>query len=572
VKKTICKSIRLYIYKIIYNNYSLDFISNDKIKEKYKLDKYIDFKDFQDIKEIGMEIDHKEVKTLKENYHERSLSAIEALKTKDFNGIKDKKDYNIEEFGIDNFYISSFNYTLSNLPNLDKNNFSDKLQKFYDNICSKLFNKDELKSAVEILYNPRIFKEHKRSGKIDSDSINPLLFGYRYCLNILYSKMRDGLYYQLYIGNNVNYISENFFPGNDTKYNSVYSNIKNHFKSKQDEGCYVCLCRDWYYYSVSTGFPERNELNKKCPKCGKNIGLFKRDNYFRIFKDENEKEKLRELKINRDKMNEINCMTLKEFEEKYIIDKLKNEKGIYKTDKNNFRNTNKIIRNLSQISYRLLNYILYINLFFARIITKKKDIDKILPGEMSWTETISECWNLLKNELLQININSIEEFMNYIFVDLFTKLNKQKIIKDYDNLIKFEDDLESSIQGLIIKFKEHKKSIENNTEEKISTINLLKEKYSYINFKSKEYPFYKYFLYTYYLNEENIYQKLKFLSVDQYPLLKLYLESKTNENKEKAKYSLEDLNLFNKALNLINQKYFNNISTNIAENRKLKAR
>ena len=569
-EKTICKSIRLYIYKIIYNNYSLDFISNDKIKEKYKLDKYIDFKDFQDIKEIGMEIDHKEVKTLKENYHERSLSAIEALKTKDFNGIKDKKDYNIEDFGIDNFYISSFNYTLSNLPNLDKNNFSDKLQKFYDNICSKLFNEVELKAAVEILYNPRIFKEHKRSGKIDSDSINPLLFGYRYCLNILYSKTRDGLYYQLYIRNNVNYISENFFPGNDTKYNSVYSNIKNHFKSKQDEGCYVCLCRDWYYYSVSTGFPERNELNKKCPKCGKNIGLFKRDNYFRIFKDENEKEKLRKLKINRDKMNEINCMTLKEFEEQYIIDKLKNEKGIYKTDKNNFRNTNKIIRNLSQISYRLLNYILYINLFFARIITKKKDMDKILPGEMSWTETISECWNLLKNELLQININSIEEFMNYIFVDLFTKLNKQKIIKDYDNLINFEDDLESSIQGLIIKFKEHKKSIENNTEEKISTINLLKEKYSYINFKSKEYPFYKYFLYTYYLNEENIYQKLKFLSVDQYPLLKLYLESKTNENKEKAKYSLEDLNLFNKALNLINQKYFNNISTNIAENRKLK--
>lgn len=73
-----------------------------------------------------------------------------------------------------------------------------------------MFNEVELKAAVEILYNPRIFKEHKRSGKIDSDSINPLLFGYRYCLNILYSKTRDGLYYQLYIRNNVNYISENF--------------------------------------------------------------------------------------------------------------------------------------------------------------------------------------------------------------------------------------------------------------------------------------------------------------------------------------------------------------------------
>ena len=37
-----------------------------------------------------MEIDHKEVKTLNEKYHKKSLSAIEALKTKDFNGYQTK--------------------------------------------------------------------------------------------------------------------------------------------------------------------------------------------------------------------------------------------------------------------------------------------------------------------------------------------------------------------------------------------------------------------------------------------------------------------------------------------------
>ena len=75
-------------------------------------------------------------------------------------------------------------------------------------------------------------------------------------------RTRDGIYYLIYKGNNVRYISENLFPGNDTKYNLVNSGVKNHFKNKPDEGCYVCLSRDWYYHIISNGFPESNELNK----------------------------------------------------------------------------------------------------------------------------------------------------------------------------------------------------------------------------------------------------------------------------------------------------------------------
>jgi len=79
------------------------------------------------------------------------------------------------------------------------------------------------------------------------------------------------------------------------------------------------------------------------------------------------------------------------------------------------------------------------NLFFARMTTRQNDIDRFLPREMTRPQTILECLNLLKNELLQENIDSIEEFMYYIFVDLFSTYNKEKNIKDYDKLIKFED-------------------------------------------------------------------------------------------------------------------------------------
>ena len=100
---------------------------------------------------------------------------------------------------------------------------------------------------------------------------------------------------------------------------------------------------------------------------------------------------------------------------------------------------------------------------------------------MIWTKVISECWNLLKNELLKENIDSIEDFMHYIFVDLFKLLNSQKKIDDYKELIKFENSLEEQIQKLIHKFKEDDEKIKKenitdlNDKEKNSLINLLKE-------------------------------------------------------------------------------------------------
>ena len=154
--------------------------------------------------------------------------------------------------------------------------------------------------------------------------------------------------------------------------------------------------------------------------CNENeIENDKQDIYYRIFKDDEEIEELQKDNFQKDKINNINYMTLKQFKE-YIVysaESQKKEKGIFKTDKNSFKNNNKIIRNLSQISYRLLNYILYTHLFFARLITdNKKDFDIYLPRGMTWVETLNECWIILKNELVKEEIFSIEKFMNYIFI------------------------------------------------------------------------------------------------------------------------------------------------------------
>ena len=60
------------------------------------------------------------------------------------------------------------------------------------------------------------------------------------------------------------------------------------------------------------------------------------------------------------------------------------------------------------------------------ITNKGREFDKYLPRNMSWVETLYECWNILKNELLKENIDSIDKFMSYIFIDLYPILNKQK--------------------------------------------------------------------------------------------------------------------------------------------------
>ena len=264
-------------------------------------------------------------------------------------------------------------------------------------------------------------------------------------------------------------------------------------------------------------------------------------------------------------------MTLEQFEEQYIIKHNKEEKGIFITDKNGFKNDKKIIRYLSQISYRLLNYILYVHLFFARAVSDKNNFDKYIPKNMGeFVDTINECWKILKNELLKLNIDSIEEFMHYVFIYLFPILNKEKAIDTYEKLISFENILEKKIQELIIRFKDGSNKLEPMKEtdinKDVATINLLKEKYASSYYNESEYPFYDYFYYTDYLNENYIYEKLNQNDPNTYPILKLYLDSILLKD-EKKKYSLNKLNLFNSTLNLINEKYTNKISREIAKKR-----
>ena len=589
-KKSTCKMIKLYIYKILYNRYQIDAFLNQKYKDKYKLGKYDGFRDFIKFNEeeqvkYGFE-------TLDNNNYESVYKVLEKYKKDNFkNGIhKEEIDDNLH---IDNFYIAASNLILLRLKSKDFET-SEIYDNFYKNVCKPLFDEKKNSNLIEFLFNPKKYIEIKKEYEINSENIESILYGFRYSLNDLLSNEDDDddnhdyIYSSLYNIGKSSYLSEKYYPGTDTKeepYYELYSKIKNHFKEKPNEGCYVCMCKQGFYHSVASGFPGISEKNIKCPHCKKEIGIISkknikskivnRDNYFRIFKDEDEIDSLKNNKSKKEKLNEINYMTLKKFEEKYISPLYIKEKGLPQIDKNNFFKENKIIRNLSQISYRLLNYILYSHLFFASLLIGTNKFDKYKPKDMKWGKVLNESYIFLKNELSKKGIDSIEIFMNYIFKDLFTKLNEKECIDNYEGLIEFENELETLIQEKIDKsveeIKKYNEIINKNSKDKDSSISLLKEKYENNNYKKVDYPYYEYFYYTDYLDEDYVMDKiLSHKEENKYPLLNKYLKYKKEEKKNNDLYSLDNLYLFNTVLNLINEIYSHKISREYAEKHLLK--
>ena len=582
------KMIILYIYKILFNLNQIDvFFNKNKIK-KYKMEEYKGFKDF--IKSLEEEKINYGQETLDNENYEKVFKEIEKYKKDSFKQQIKKEEIDFENLNIDNFYIASDNLILSNLKKTDFEK-SDIYDNFYKNICKPLFDGGKLSNIIQSIFNPKEFEKNKKDFGINPVNIEAIIYGYRYSLNELSDPTENGIYSTLYDRNNIKNLSEKFYPGSDTKdepYYELYSEILNHFKEKPYEGCYVCLCNKGFYHSLSSGFPGRADSNKYCPYCKKEIGgkfietglekniePVNRENYFRIFRDNEEIEALKNNNSEaREGLGKIKTLTLDVFVDKYIKNLYNKEKGLPSINKNYFKKDNKIVRKLSQVSYRLLNYILYSHLFFARIITKTNRFDNFLPEKMKWGETLNECWILLKNELLKKKIKSIDIFMNLIFKDLFYKLHDKECIDDFKDLIDFEKDLEQIIEEKIELMKEeiekYNQIIKKRTQDKDSSFYLLKDTNVNQNYSKDEYPFYKYFYYCDYLDEKYISELLSHMDENRYPILKKYLEYQKNNKNKNDEYALDNLNLFNTTLNLFSEKYSHQITREYAEKRFLK--
>ena len=237
--------------------------------------------------------------------------------------------------------------------------------------------------------------------------------------------------------------------------------------------------------------------------------------------------------------------------------------GINFISKDLFKLVQKKVRNLSEIGFRLLNFILYNHLFFANCLNYypkdefNKDFECI---GMNCLDVIKLNWDLLDEALRKKNITSVQIFINLIFEKLSELIKNCELITKEKDLIKFENKVEKVIESSINEYPNYSEKYleinkkllplkENNIRTLICELEP-PEMYPY-----EEYPFLKYFTYTKYRTIDNLKKELgpeKDYKFD-HPLLFEYLK---DSNVQKLKH----LQAFNDFSNIMIDNYSFNIS------------
>ena len=490
----------------------------------------------------------------------------------------EKKEYSINKKD----YLCFYSFIKSNiLEDKNNNNWKNILSDYYEkkNVFSDN-NGDNNENNKE--YNNKKFEN------IDQKLYEILLYGFRYCIQ---SMLNKSLYSSLLSKDCLSTITGNYIPGIDSSQDQhilTLLDIQNHFnKFPSNKGCYVCSCGHYYSLYLSD-IPTKKEDLKICPKCKSNIGfekndisknsnkyrLIKRKDHFRIFKDEKEQKR----EMNKNKLNNdlIPNKTLYEYI-KEIIEPIENQDnpGIEIIDKDKFILKNKRIRNLSMITYRLLNFIIYSHLFFANYFNYLDDEDLenyCLVNNMSCLEIIEYDWEELKRSLKEELISSIEIFMNQIFPKLSELINNIPDIKTSKIRNSFEEQVEILVKECLNNYKNYKKEYiyenSNLLEDKKETMKvIMNELVPPEKYNENDYPMFKYFMNTKYPNIKSLKVEFRKLTPkiykDRYPLLTQLLFNSSNAKK------LKYLQTFNTFSNSLIKYYSFNISRDTAENTKI---
>ena len=604
------KVIKIYIFKLLYS----DMNNFEEFKAFNFADYNIDF-----VKDFNFDCQNKEGEESMLNYAFLPLDNSEIYQKylKQFNQFevcrKSQFDINqtriyanyIRENGIDMFLDMSINKVVSNLG--FKNPIPKKVVEYqnYSLFCKKLFTSDYIfKNEVmnnllslfleENTYNSRLKPLFKQGNFINQKLLEIVLYGFRYCVSSLSARdeplnvNKTLLYESLLTKDCINNLNVNYIPGCDLiddLHIITFEYIKDHLENLDDKhGCYVCRC-GYYYLVEPCGFPTRGNTSK-CPICGLKIGwgekvvnrgwgdhgMIIRPGHYRIYKDK-EQKRICESYFG-DTSENIPNKTLEEYKRDVIDPILDNGKfGLNIVSKEFFLRTDKNIRNLSEISFRLLHFIAYSHLFFSNVLGFVSEYslqNHCLVKKMTCLEIIEKDWEILKEVLQKNEIPSIQIFMNLIFSRV------SKVIKECPYCIEENDrnNIEKQVEEIVNQgLKEYKNYSKKYEGENKKQLNLNYHDMKIIIceimppnekiYKKKDFPLLKYFMLTKYKSFEEFIQKLGPINlyITKYPLIAQYLLN--NPGPKKLKY----LPQFNEFTNYMIDNYSFKISRDDAKQR-----
>lgn len=351
-----------------------------------------------------------------------------------FNNIENSISYSKQDdsllFYTDNNIFNNFDYN-NNFPKIKMLELSKNFYFIYSNDI--IFN-DLMKE--KIINKPN-------ANDIKFNNFELLFYSLRFCLDVKNNidlNRNEYLYSQIISSDIEKNLSHICIPGNnhlDNIYINNYNYIKEHLiiEDKTYEcGAYICSC-GVYYEICPNGFLDTSIT---CYNCGKKLEPSSQiktpylPNYYRIFKDNYQKNAAKK-KYN-DWYKNVPNMLFEEYKKDRIDPILEaNKFGIIKVDKINFKNINIKIRNLSNIGYRILNFILYSYLFYANSLgfISNENIKNYTCDEMTCFDMLEIDWNILKDELRQKGILNMHIFMDIIFDNFYKKVMYCKKLRNY---------------------------------------------------------------------------------------------------------------------------------------------
>ena len=227
------------------------------------------------------------------------------------------------------------------------------------------------KNVLKLFYSLETFNEKLNIfiGK-PINEFEILLYSHK--ISLICSQSRQNSFYKKLMSNNIiKTIKENFIPGGEPNDNiriTTFKELEEYLRGCNDpnQAAYVCSCG--YWYSVPPcGLPTSTS---NCPICNQMIGgteykLVERDGHMRIYLNEEQRKEVSK----RSYYIPFHSKLLNEYKSEVENLKMNDSfKGFRRVNIEYFLSNKKEVRNLNNISYRLLNFIFYSCIFYSKIL------------------------------------------------------------------------------------------------------------------------------------------------------------------------------------------------------------
>jgi len=571
------KVIKIYILrvlnKIIFNNYLnlLDFIKQKQL--------FVNDFDFSENNQFPLN----NIFLQKDSY-KTYIKMSDLYKISKMENYENKLDKLVEEINMNtilSFYDLIINEEISKLCSNEQFNeiHYKKLCNFLTGITENIQLSPISKNLLSIFYNYSLLKEELTDiKKLHPNDYEILLYAYKFAF-ICSLSLPDTVYSNILSPNAMENIKKVYIPGGEPVYNILIDSaneIKEYFEKRSSNvkyGAYICSCGKSYYIENCTQ-PSSISI---CSYCKEKIGgtnhrLIEREGHMRIFLNEEEKLNFKSIpgKLLKDLLYDVEILTNNHY------------CGFKRISKGNLLSIQKRVRNMNNITYRVLSFIFYSCILFNRKLSYITDDDLNIflyednDQNQSILSILVDIWNTLNIELCKRGIeNKVQCFMNMVLPDI-SKLISNNVFKmeEEDERDVFERKCNDIIESALSFYKFNNfyhNYIENSNE--ILDDNGIKniiEEYPKINsLFENNYPIFKYFCVSDYSSFDNFYHQFNELSdkTTKYPVLTTYFEYLI-ENSEKMKI-LDNFSLINPLVKYALKKYSNKVSREEAKKIKI---